>query len=61
MLVYPVIEMDEDREVPDDSSRPNDHGVRACGTDITGSPDKALVRFVVHDKTRADEPIVEAA
>lgn len=62
MLVYPVIEMDEDREVPDDLE-PSEVVMAfvLVAPTSTGSPDKALVRFVVHDKTRADEPIVEAA
>jgi hypothetical protein len=61
MLVYPVIEMGEDQEVPDEL-QPSQVIVAfvLVAPMSTGSPDKALERFVVRDTTQADEPIVEA-
>jgi hypothetical protein len=62
MLLYPVIEMSEDQEVPDEL-QPSQVIVAfvLVAPMSTGSPDKALVRFVVRDTTHADEPIIEAA
>jgi Z1 domain-containing protein len=62
LLVYPMVETSEDEEVPDEL-QPSEvvMALVFVAPTSTGSPDKALVRFVVHDKTKAHEPIVEAA
>lgn len=61
VLVYPVVEFEDDAEVP--SELDADEVVMAMAfvaPEGTGSPDGTLVRFVVRDSGQADEPIVDA-
>jgi hypothetical protein len=62
LLVYPVIEIPEGEDVPEEL-QPSEVVVALVlvAPTSTGSPDRALVRFVVRDTTQADEPIVEAS
>jgi hypothetical protein len=62
LLVYPVVETPEDKDVPK-RLVPSEvvMALVLVSPTSTGSPDKALVRFVVRDKSREDEPIVEAS
>lgn len=62
VLVYPVVEIPEAEDVPDEL-RPSEVVIAfvLVAPTSTGSPDQPLVRFVVRDDTRADEPIVEAS
>lgn len=60
VLLYPMVEMPEDQDVPSELG-PGEI-VLACvfvAPTSTGSPDGALVQFVVRDRERADEPIVD--
>jgi Z1 domain len=60
-FIYPVVEFDDDAEIPDDLGF--DEIVMAfslVAPEGTGSPDGTLVRFVVKDGNRPDEPIVDA-
>ena len=61
VLVYPVVEHDRDDEIPEELDA--DQVVMALvfvAPESTGSPDGALVRFVVRDSNKLDEPIVDA-
>ena len=61
VLLYPVIEYDQGGAVPEELDL--DEVVMALAfvaPKSTGSPDGTLVRFVVRDPSRADEPIVDA-
>ncbi len=61
VLVYPVVEYEEEDEVPEelDASEVVIALVFVAPTS-TGSPDGRLVQFVVRDKSREQEPIVDA-
>jgi hypothetical protein len=61
VLLYPVVEHDQDDEIPEELEP--DEVVMALAfvaPESTGSPDGTLVRFVVRDSTQSDEPIVDA-
>lgn len=60
VLIYPVVEHEQDEQVPDELDA--DDVVIALvfvAPESTGSPDGTLVRFVVRDSARRDEPIVD--
>ena len=61
VLVYPVVELDSDGEVPQELD-PEDVIIALVfvAPTSTGAPDGRLVRFVVKDTTREDEPIIDA-
>jgi hypothetical protein len=60
LSLYPVVEMPADGTVPDEltAAKVILAPVFVAPTS-TGSPDGTLVRFVVRDKSREDEPIVD--
>jgi hypothetical protein len=60
VLVYPVVESDQDDQVPDELD-PEDVVIALVfvAPESTGSPDGTLVRFVVKDAAQKDEPIVD--
>jgi hypothetical protein len=61
VLVYPVLELEDDADVPNEVDV--DEVVMTLvfvAPEATGSPDGALVRFVVRDSNQPDEPIVDA-
>jgi Z1 domain len=62
VLVYPVVEYEEDDEIPAelDDGKVVIALVFVAPTS-TGSPDGRLIQFVVRDKTRAQEPIVDSS
>lgn len=61
VLVYPVVEHEGEDEIPPelDASEVTIALVFVAPTS-TGSPDGRLVQFVVRDKSRSDEPIVDS-
>lgn len=62
VLVYPVVEFEKDEEIP--AQLDAGDVVMALvfvAPESTGSPDGELVRFVVRDASRSDEPIVDAS
>jgi len=62
LLLYPVVEQDETDEVPNHLEEGKVVMALALFSPIsTGSPDGSLVRFVAHDTSREDEPIIEAS
>ncbi len=61
LLVYPIVEAGDDQAVP--AALADGDVVIALvfvAPESTGSPDGTLVRFVVRDSSRSDEPIVDA-
>lgn len=61
VLVYPVVEHDQDEDIPEELE-PGQvvMALAFVAPTSTGSPDGALVRFVVRDSSQSDEPIVDA-
>lgn len=62
VLLYPVVETPDAGDIPNELDPAE--AVLALvmvAPESTGSPDGALVRFVVRDTTKADEPIVDAS
>jgi hypothetical protein len=61
VLIYPVVEHDHDDEVPAELDAEDVViALVFVAPESTGSPDGTLVRFVVKDTTKQDEPIVDA-
>jgi hypothetical protein len=60
LLLYPVVEQPDGSDVVAEI-RASDCilALVVVAPTTTGSPDRALVRFVVRDSSKADEPIVE--
>lgn len=62
VLLYPVVEAPEGTDLPEHLGP--DEVVLALvffAPLSTGSSDRTLVRFVVHDRSKSDEPIIDAA
>lgn len=61
LIVYPVVEADADETPPTDlEAQAVIMALVFVAPESTGSPDGTLVRFVVRDIQRSEEPIVEA-
>jgi hypothetical protein len=61
LLIYPVVEYEKDDDIPAELDLENVViALVFVAPESTGSPDGTLVRFVVKDATRQDEPIVDA-
>jgi hypothetical protein len=60
VLVYPVVEYEKDDEIPSELAAGDVVlALVFVAPESTGSPDGELVRFVVRDSSKSDEPIVD--
>lgn len=61
LLLYPVVEAESDEDVPAELDAEDVViALVFVAPESTGSPDGALIRFVVKDASKKDEPIVDA-